>query len=121
MDCIEKMHLAWKGRWPKNMQFDQKVSWYKHGQVFKQSIWHEIISSPEKLHIRFDGFDTGNGVIFLDDHVYHFENGTLIKKAFKIHPALLLGFDVYHQAPCVTRTKLRALGIDLSTYYETKD
>lgn len=64
MDIIDKMFLKWNTKWPKYMSFDQNVYKYKNNEIISQSIWNEIISSPAKLQIRFDGFESGNGVIF---------------------------------------------------------
>ncbi|CAM3914358.1 hypothetical protein FLCU109888_08565 [Flavobacterium cucumis] len=121
LDIIDKMYMRWNCKWPKFMSFDQTVSWFKEKELIKQSIWNEILSSPGKLHIRFDGFESGNGVIFFDDIVHFFENGNQVKSAFRINQSLLLGFDVYHQEPSITRDKIKKLGIDLSKQYEIED
>lgn len=113
MDIIEKMFSKWNTKWPKYMSFDQHVYRYKNNTITSQSIWNEIISSPGKLQIRFDGFESGDGVIFLEDQVYYFEKGHQIKSEFKMNQALLLGFDVYNQVPSITRKKLETLGIDV--------
>lgn len=118
MDYIEEMFFTWEDRWPKNLQFDQRVTIYANNLPVKQSIWHEIINSPAKLHIRFDGFESGKGVVFLDDHIYSFENGVQTERMYRINQSLLLGFDIYHQDPRITKQKLGVLGIDFSQWYE---
>ena len=121
LDIIDSMFLRWNSKWPKFMSFDQNVFWYKNEGVVKQSVWNEILSSPENLQIRFDGFESGDGVIFEGDTAHFFEKGELVKSEFKINQALLLGFDVYNQDPSITKKKIQQLGIDLSKFHEVVD
>lgn len=49
------------------MRFDQKVYLYKNDSLIKEEVWQEILSSPKNLQIRFNGFETGNGVLFKNE------------------------------------------------------
>lgn len=118
---VEKMHAQWKGKWPKNMQFEQNVYFYENEKIVKEEVWQEILSCPQNLHIRFNGFQTGNGVIFRNDSVISFKNNQVVKKEKRVHQLLLLGFDVYHQEPGLTEKKLKELGFELDKSYQTKN
>lgn len=116
---IEKMHRKWAGKWYRNLQFEQTVDFYKENKIVKQEVWQELLNAPGNLHLRFNGFETGNGAIFRNDSVYYFANGIVSRKEERIHQLLLLGFDVYFQDPEVTIHKLTKTGIDLSLAYDT--
>lgn len=112
---IEKMHQKWKNLWPKDMAFEQyAISFDENENEIKTEIWQEIIKSPANLHIRYNGFETGNGMIFARDSVFNFENGELISQNFVIHYLLLLAFDVYFYEPSITIEKLKKLEFDLN-------
>lgn len=116
---IEKMHRKWAGKWYRNLQFEQTVDFYKENKIVKQEVWQELLNAPGNLHLRFNGFETGNGAIFRNDSVYYFANGIMTRKEERIHQLLLLGFDVYFQDPEVTIQKIAKTGIDLSLGYDT--
>jgi hypothetical protein len=117
-NVIEQMHTKWQGKWPKNMQFEQYVYFYENDSIVRTEIWQELLSSPQNLHIRFNGFETGSGMLFTNDSIYNFKNFKLVNAQKKVHQLLLLGFDVYHQSPEVTVEKLLALGFNLEEKHE---
>ena len=102
------------------MRFDQEVFLYKNGKISKEEVWQEILSSPYNLQIRFNGFESGNGIIFRNDSVYHFAEGKLTRKEDRVHHLLLLGFDVYFLETAETIEKLKAMGFDLNKTYKRK-
>lgn len=117
-EVIKKMHKEWNGKWGRNMRFDQNVYLYKNDSLVKEEVWQEILSSPQNLQIRFNGFETGNGILFRNDSVYHFTDGKLSRKEERVHHLLLLGFDVYFLPPSETLKKLKDLGFDLNKSFE---
>lgn len=116
---IHRMHAKWNGKWPKHMKFEQNVYHYQNNQIVKEEVWQELLSCPQNLHIRFNGFDSGNGLIFRNDTIYTIIGNQIVKQERKVHHLLLLGFDVYHQSPELTETKLMELGFNLKKSYET--
>ncbi len=119
-EIIKRMHTQWKGKWGKNMRFDQSVYHYENDSVIKEEVWQEILSSPKNLQIRFNGFESGNGILFKNDSVFHFAEGNLVKEEARVHHLLLLGFDVYFLSPEETEKKLTELGFDLKKSYTRK-
>lgn len=116
-EVIEAMHSKWKGKWYQNISFEQKAIFYTNNQVTKTEIWQEILSSPGRLHIRFNGLATGNGAIYSNDSVYHYQAGVLQSKKRETNFLELLGFDVYFYSPDVTIAKLKEMGFDLNKTY----
>jgi len=112
---IQKMYEKWHGKWPQNMAFEQDaITYNKDGNVEKEEVWQEIIQSPSNLHIRYNGFETGNGMIFARDSVFYFENGQLTGSQAIVHYLLLMAFDVYFLDVDETIAKLAALNFDLT-------
>lgn len=118
-EIIETMHSKWKGKWYRNISFEQKAIFYKNNEAVRTEIWQELLSSPGKLHIRFNGFATGNGAIYNNDSVYHYKSGVLQAGKRETNPLELLGFDVYVYTPDITIRKLKEMGFDLSQSYST--
>jgi hypothetical protein len=116
-DIIEAMHSKWKGKWYPNISFEQRAIFYKNNEVTKTETWQEILSSPGKLHIRFNGFATGNSAIYNNDSVYHYQSGLLQGKKKETNSLELLGFDVYFYAPEITIGKLKEMGFNLNKTY----
>ncbi|EJF10632.1 hypothetical protein [Pontibacter sp. BAB1700] len=115
---IETMYRHWENKWYPNFAFDQRAIFYKDDQVSREEIWQEIYSYPANLHIRFDGFETGNGVVYNQDTVYTFKEGKQVNKQYSIHPLVLLSFDVYFYDPATTISKAQELNFDLSQFTE---
>jgi hypothetical protein len=119
-DVIKQMYDKWNVGWCKNMAFEQQVWFYKNDSVVKEEVWQELIKPPGRLHIRYNGFESGNGAIFTNDTVNYFKNGELSRKEARVHHLLLLAFDVYFFPPEESRKKLEAIGFDLGRAYTQK-
>ncbi|MDX5437938.1 MAG: outer membrane lipoprotein-sorting protein [Pontibacter sp.] len=119
-EVVKAMYKRWQGKWYPNFQFEQRAIFYEKGQVTKEEVWQEIYSQPGRLHIRFNGFETGNGVVFSQDSVYRFESNALTAKMPQIHPLVLLSFDVYFYSPAETIAKLQQLNFDLNKVGEAE-
>ncbi|NDK57233.1 LolA-like protein [Pontibacter fetidus] len=117
---IQQMYDRWQNKWYPNFAFEQKAIFYKDDAITKEEVWQEIYSQPGNLHIRFNGFESGNGVIFKADSVYNFQGNQLKAKQHTIHPLVLLSFDVYFYTPATTIAKLKELNFDLSKITEAK-
>ncbi|HEY0897606.1 MAG TPA: hypothetical protein VGE15_13695, partial [Sphingobacteriaceae bacterium] len=98
-DAVTAMHKRWKGKWYPNIAFEQKAVFYKDRQVVKTETWQELLNSPGDLHIRFNGFETGNGAIYRRDSVFVFRDGVLQTKRPETNFLALLGFDIYFYEP----------------------
>ncbi|MBC5992078.1 LolA-like protein [Pontibacter cellulosilyticus] len=119
-ELVQAMHSRWHKKWYPNFAFDQRAIYYEGDKITKEEVWQEVYSQPGYLGIRFNGFESGNGVIFREDSLYTFKNNQLQGKSFQIHPLLLLCFDVYFLQPEITKQKLEKTGFDLSKMTEAK-
>jgi hypothetical protein len=114
-EVITMMYEKWRWKWPQNIAFEQEVYFYDvEGNVEKEEVWQEIIQSPSNLHIRYNGFETGSGMIFARDSVFYFENGQLSGSQSIMHYLLLMAFDVYFLDVDETIAKLAALNFDVT-------
>ncbi len=117
-DVIEAMQNEYEGKWYKHLTFTQKTTFYNQdGSVQRTQNWYEALSLPGKLAIKFDDKTSNNGILFNDGVQYGYANGELVQEVEREHELLILGFDVYHQAPDYTATQLSGLGFDLSKMY----
>lgn len=117
-ELLEAMHEKYEGKWYKNLRFTQKTTFYGvEGEVVREQNWYEMMNLPGKLAIKFDNPESNNGILFADGKQYGFANGYLIQEADRIHDLLVLGYDVYHQAPAETAAQLKKNGYNLDEMY----
>ncbi len=113
---VRAMHQRWDGVWCPNQRFEQVVQFYESEKPTRKEVWQELIMAPGKLHIRYNGFDTGHGAIYRNDSVYRFKDGALERAEATVHHLMLMAIDVFFQDPEHTIATLEALGYDLDTY-----
>jgi hypothetical protein len=116
---VAAMHDAYADRWYRSLAFKQNViRTPPEGAPPPIEVWTEYMEVPGLLRIDLaDGYD-GDGVIFRGDSVYSFRGGELAATREDRNPLLVLGFDVYAQAPERTMEVLGGLGFDLSVLRE---
>lgn len=120
-DVIEKMHHKYNQTWYKTLTFNQKTIWYKQdGSEQRTQVWLEALKMPGNLIIKFDSISSGTGILFKNDKMYQFNNGTLAGSVDRKHELLILGFDVYFDKVQNTMDKLKDLKFDLNYTYEDK-
>ncbi len=118
-DVVTAMYNTYQGKWYKHLTFTQKTTFYNQdGSVERTQDWYEALTLPAKLAIKFDDKASTSGILFRDGIQYGYANGELIREVERDHELLILGFDVYHQNPNITATKLSGLGFDLEKAYE---
>lgn len=117
-DLIQAMHDRYAARWYKTLTFVQKSTTFKPDGTSQTVTWYEALSAPGKLRIDFDPVKDGNGILFINDTQHVFKDGKLASSRERIHPLLVLGFDVYAQPVQTTIEKLQKLKIDLSIVRE---
>jgi len=111
---IRQMHQRYDGKWYRTLTFVQKTS-YPDGRT---ETWYEAAEVPGKLRIDVAPLDSMNTILFRNDSVYQYQRGERKVAEAMTHPLMVLGFDVYAQAPEETIRELRALGFDLSRLRE---
>ncbi|MGW8123387.1 hypothetical protein ACV07N_12075 [Roseivirga echinicomitans] len=119
LSLLNKMHKRYEGKWYKYLTFDQKTTRYDDkGELVGDNMWYEAIEMPDKLAIKFDHMDKGNGIIFKNDSIYQIKDGTVTNANIMYHPLLVLGFSVYDQPAAKTAKALTILNFDLDKAYQ---
>jgi hypothetical protein len=108
------MRDRYAGKWYGTLTFRQKTSRLLPNGTWNVQTWYEAIRVPGALRIDFDPVSGGNGVLYARDSQYVASNGRIIRAEPGINDLLLLGFDVYANAPARTVALLRKQGFDLS-------
>lgn len=119
-NLIQAMHDRYAKTWYKTATFVQKTTNYSADGTSKSETWYEAMSVPGKLRIDFDPINDGNGMLFVNDAIHRFQQGELKQTVPRIHPLMVLGFDVYGQSVQDTMAKLKQLGFDLSLLREDR-
>ena len=108
------MHARYAGKWYSTLTFTQKTSRLASDGKVNVQTWYEALKVPGQLRIDFDPLSAGNGVVYVRDSAFVVNGGRALKPQAQINPLLLLGFDVYGNAPARTQALLRKEGYDLS-------
>lgn len=118
-DLIAAMKSTYEGKWYETLTFKQETVRFV-ADVPDTSVWYEVLSIPGRLRIDIAPVDSGNGLLFVDDHRYVFQRGQLVFERPEIHPLLVLGFDVYHAPVEETLAKIDSLGINTNAMHESE-
>ncbi|MGV3540618.1 MAG: outer membrane lipoprotein-sorting protein, partial [Rufibacter sp.] len=118
-DVLQKMHDRYAGKFSPYFTFDQTAVRYQSPTDSTMEVWHEAISFPGRLIIKFGDQAAGNGAIYAQDSVFSFKNNQLQSRRRRVHELLVLAFDVYHQPVERTAAQLQEAGIALSKAFET--
>ena len=117
---VRAMHDRYAGKWYSTLTFTQKTTNFEPDGSQKVETWRERIACPGKLRIDVEPVAEGGRILFADDMLYRYEKGKQVESRPLVHPLLVLGFDVYCQAPESTADKLAKLGVDISVVREAK-
>jgi len=113
-DVLAAMRGRYDGKWYKTLTFKQKTSRLTADGKWNAQTWYEAMKVPGSLRIDFDPISGGNGVIYARDSAFTVNGGRALRGSPSINPLLLLGFDVYGNAPSRTAAILRKEGFNLS-------
>ena len=113
-DLLTAMRSRYDGKWYSTLTFTQKTSRLAPDGKWNVQTWYEAMKVPGRLRIDFDPISKGNGVIYTRDSAFAANNGRVLPGQASINPLLLLGFDVYANAPARTAALLRKEGYNLT-------
>lgn len=112
---IRAMHARYADTWYRTLGFRQTVKRIRpDGTPMPDAVWTEWAEVPGMLRIDLAREYNGNGVIYRGDSLYVFRDGALVQASADRNALLILGFDVYGQAPERTLAVLGEEGFDLS-------
>jgi alpha-N-arabinofuranosidase len=113
-ELVKAMHARYAGRWYRDFMLVQDVTRYREGGGESRERVAEYLSLPGRVRAITGPIEDGNAEIY-DGTAFHvYEKGRLTRTVDYVHGVLVLGFDVYVQAPEKTIAQLEALGIDLA-------
>lgn len=112
---IRAVHARYAAVWHRTQTFVQKTT-FPDGRV---DTWYEAIELPGKLRIDVAPIAGGRSILFRNDSIYQFANGTLRGKSPYVHSMMVLLGDMFVDDPARTISRLKALKFDLSKHYES--
>ncbi len=115
---IAAMHDRYAFKWYHTLSFEQKSVTHKPDGTDTVELWHEKLMLPGRLRIDIGEPSEGNGMLFVNNHLYIYKDSKLATERDFVHPLLVLGFDVYRQPVDATMQQLKGLNIDMSLMHE---
>lgn len=112
------MHDRYKASWYDTVVFTQKSTTYKPDGTSSSETWYEAAMLPGKLRVDIGPPSNGNGAILADGTVTLFKDGKQTGTRPLVNMLLVLGFDVYRQAPEATISTVKDQGFDLTKVRE---
>jgi hypothetical protein len=113
-DLLRAMHDRYAKTWYKTLTFTQKSTTYNADGTSKVDTWHEAIALPAKLRIDIGTRANNDGYLMVDGTLTILKQGQPVKNIPLVNMLLVLGFDVYGQAPESTAQMVKGEGYDLS-------
>jgi outer membrane lipoprotein-sorting protein len=117
-DLLRAMHERYAKSWYETLTFTQKSTIYNPDGNSKAEIWHEALVLPAKLRIDIGPPTDGNGYLMVDGTLTILKGGRETGTRPLLNMLLVLGFDVYRQAPEATIKVVKAEGYDLTKSHE---
>ncbi|HYC51033.1 MAG TPA: hypothetical protein VEB19_07995 [Gemmatimonadaceae bacterium] len=112
---LDAMHRRYSRTWYRNLTFVQKSTYLRpDGSTSRVETWYEAGTLPGRLRIDLGEPSRGNGVLYRGDSAYSMQSGRIADRRISRNPLMILGFDVYAQAPSVTFDQLRAEKFDMT-------
>jgi hypothetical protein len=111
---VKEMYARYRDAWYDTASLTQTTTTYHNDRAPTVETRHEQGMFPGKLRIDVGPPADGHALIMTQGQQYTFEHGTLTGSRPQLSLALVLGFDVYRQAPEITLSQLRRAGIDMS-------
>ncbi len=117
-DVLRAMHDRYAKSWYETLTFNQKSTTYNSDGTTKVEMWHEAVQVPAKLRIDIGDPAKNNGYLMQDGKITIVQDGKEVKTRPLINMLLVLGFDVYRQAPETTAAVIKGEGYDLTKVHE---
>lgn len=111
---LERMHRRYAGKWFTRVAALREAR-FEDG---RREWWAERMEAPD--HRRLDVLPVGASVslVFRGDSIYERSGAGPARAIHRPHPLRILSFDVYHDAPSRTATRLAVTGIRLDLVHE---
>jgi outer membrane lipoprotein-sorting protein len=117
-DVLRAMHDRYAKTWYETLTFTQKSTTYNADGTSASATWHEALKAPGKLRIDVGNPNDGNGYLMVDGTLTIIKDNQETGTRPLVNMLLVLGFDVYRQAPETTASVAKAEGYDLAKVHE---
>lgn len=117
-DVLRAMHDRYAKSWYETLTFTQKSTTFKADGTTDVGIWHEALGLPGKLRIDVGDPSKNDGFLLVSGTVTIFKEGEETESRPLVNMLLVLGFDVYRQAPETTAAIVKSEGYDLTKVRE---
>jgi len=117
-DVLRTMHDRYASSWYSTLTFVQKSTTYKPDGTSSAETWYEAASMPGKLRIDIGPPSDGKGYLFVDGNLTVIKDNKVAATQKDLNILLVLGFDVYRQAPETTIQVVKGEGYELSKLHE---
>jgi hypothetical protein len=115
---LRAMHDRYQASWYETVTFTQKSTTYNPDGTTKVETWYEAALLPGRLRIDIGAPSAGNGYVLADGNATILKDGKITGTRPLVNMLLVLGFDVYRQAPETTSAIVKSQGYDLSKLRE---
>jgi outer membrane lipoprotein-sorting protein len=115
---LRAMHDRYVSTWYQTITFTQKSTTYKPDGTSTAETWYEAALLPGKLRIDIGPASDGKGYVLVDGTVTIVKDNKVAGTRPLVNMLLVLGFDVYTQAPEATIKVVQGEGYDLSKLRE---
>src|SRR5215469_3442351 len=115
---VRAMHDRYTKSWYSTITFTQKSTTYNDDGTTKVETWYEAAMLPGKLRIDIGPAADGRAYILADGNVTIFDKGKEVNSRPLVNMLLVLGFDVYRQAPEKTMQVVASEKCDTSKFHE---
>jgi hypothetical protein len=116
-DLLRAMHDRYATSWYRTLSFQEAAIRSLPNDSTSTEIWLEAAEIPGKLWIDTGPRGAGNGVVYRNDSLYVLRRFEVARAAKQRNELLILGFDVYGQAPEVTARMLEEEGFRLTSIH----
>src|SRR6266853_3561023 len=117
-DVLRAMHDRYAKTWYANLTFTQKSTTYNADGTTKVETWNEALVLPAKLRMDIGPPKNNDGDLMVDGTLTILKDGKEVGTRPLVNMLLVLGFDVYGQAPEKTAQVVKAEGYDLKKVHE---
>ena len=115
---LRAMHDRYQSSWYHTLTFTQKSTTYKPDGTSTAETWYEAALLPGKLRIDIGPASDGKGYVLVDGTATILKDNKIAGTRPLVNMLLVLGFDVYTQAPETTIKVVQGEGYDLSKMRE---
>ena len=114
---IRAMHARYADTWYPTLSFTQTTTRVLPNDSVSVEEWREWAAIPGHLRIDMGPPEQGRTAIYARDSLFVLDHGRVVRRLDRWNDLMIVGFDVYRQAPERTLEQLRRAGFDLTRFH----